>query len=834
MRSNDIRFNGQAATVKHHSARGRITRNSGNFTRGSQLLASQYKMTWAGIQVPIWIWLGTFIVLFNIFVWLGLAEHEFQLDLMKLYSAVWTWVGADKFHLINLTLPSGIVTKVPIGYVPYEPHVVHAWAKTVKIFLTTLVMSVFIAAPLIMWFIMWANKRGRDMLQERHNRGAMLVENDVLLNAVRAHNAKNFRKECAEHDPPFDPARVAKAPVIDRVDQGIHVPYRIAGIPYPWRLEQSHTMLIGTTGTGKTTQLRSHVSQIRARGHRAVIFDLTGAFVESFYDPETDVILNPMDERCAPWTLFDECRNYADFVSAAAALIPSHPEDKEPFWQNAARMLFIEMCLKLQEDGEGNNAAIAHHLMQADLKKIHAKLEDTVAAPLTTEKAARMAKSIRSVLNVNGQALRFMPDPVKGGPPAFSIRDWIATDNRDGSIMFITGSYNDLEMTRGLFTLWIDLAVNNLMRLPKTRDLRTWYLFDEVHALHALPGIEHGLQSARNFGGAFVLGIHSFDKLVATYGLQNATALTGLARTKLILATADRTTAEKCSEFIGNREVRQMDEAYSYGYNNTRDASTLTPRTAIEPLVLPDDINNLPSLHGFVKFPDGFPASRIELKIRSYPEIAPGAVPRKDFKPTEYVSPQDRRRRNESADEGGEGGREHTPTRPVGGVEEREEEEQQKTQSEAGHARSEAEKAAAAMEVIAAPPVVVDQIQIAQANKAAGGTEPGQSADGRTASNAETARGTHGQLNLDAKLTGMGMSLIDNRTAAQGAEQTRSNPDMHSHEGPSNRSDGDRHEDQSTRELRDGFATDRTEDHHHRHHGHDRSPEIDDDMDPEM
>ncbi|MFW2854405.1 type IV secretion system DNA-binding domain-containing protein [Sphingomonas sp. TX0543] len=43
----------------------------------------------------------------------------------------------------------------------------------------------------------------------------------------------------------------------------------------------------------------------------------------------------------------------------------------------------------------------------------------------TTEKAARMAELIRSVLNVNGQALRFMPDPVPGGLPAFSIRDWI-------------------------------------------------------------------------------------------------------------------------------------------------------------------------------------------------------------------------------------------------------------------------------------------------------------------------------------------------------------------------------------------------------------------------
>lgn len=44
------------------------------------------------------------------------------------------------------------------------------------------------------------------------------------------------------------------------------------------------------------------------------------------------------------------------------------------------------------------------------------------------------------------------------------------------------------------------------------------------------------------------------------------------------------------------------------------------------------------------------------------------------------------------------------------------------------------------------------------------------------------------------------------------------------------RFDGDRQEDQSVRELRDGFATDRNGDHHHRHHGHDHSPEIDDDM----
>src|SRR3546814_9756780 len=76
-----------------------------------------------------------------------------------------------------------------------------------------------------------------------------------------------------------------------------------------------------------------------------------------------------------------------------------------------------------------------------------------------------------------------------------------------------------------------------------------------------------------------------------------------------------------------------MDEAYSYGYNNTRDASTLTPRKQVEPLVLPDDITNLPALHGYVKYPDGFPAGRIKLEWKRYPVVAEGFMPRANVQP---------------------------------------------------------------------------------------------------------------------------------------------------------------------------------------------------------
>jgi hypothetical protein len=147
--------------------------------------------------------------------------------------------------------------------------------------------------------------------------------------------------------------------------------------------------------------------------------------------------------------------------------------------------------------------------------------------------------------------------------------------------------------------------------------------------------------------------MHSFDKLAETYGEEGAINLASLARTKLILATADKNTAEVCSNFIGFREVRETDEAYSIGASRSRDAATITPRTEVKPLVIPDDIMNLPSLHGYVKFPEGFPAARIRLLWRDYPKIAEPFLRKTDMQLAAYV-PQ--RGGDEEAGAGGDGG----------------------------------------------------------------------------------------------------------------------------------------------------------------------------------
>ena len=815
MRRDDIRFSGKGATIQHHSARGKVTRNAGNFTRGSQLVTHEFWMWFAGIKIPLLIWFLVFSLALATTISLSLSTPEIHLVLMRMYSGLWSLMLLDPSKVIHLTLPNGMIRPTLMGAVPYDPYVASASAKALRCLLGSAFMAIFIAAPLSIWFIEFSRKRGKSILEERHERGAMLVEREVLRAEVRAHNGNRFAYECSRLDPPCNPEDIL---ILNRQQKralGVHQPYVIAGIPYPWRLEQSHTMLIGTTGAGKTTQLRSLVTQLRERGQNAVIFDLTGAFVEAFYNPETDTILNPMDQRCVPWTIFNDCELYADFLTAATALIPSHPDEKEPFWQNAARTLFVEICMKLKADGEMSNAAIAHHLMTANLKQIHAKLKDTVAAPLTAETAARMAESIRSVFNTNANAIRYIPDPSQEKPGSFSIKAWIKA-SEPGSILFITSSYSDMNFTRMLLTLWTDMAVTAQMTLPRTRDLRTWFLFDEVNALHALPAIGNGLQTARNYGGAFVLGIHSFAKLEETYGEKGATNLAGLARTKLILATADYQSAERCAEFIGNREVRQMDEAYSYGYNNTRDASTLTPRKAIEPLVIPDDITNLPSMHGFIKFPDGFPAARIKLQWKDYPEVAPGFMRVTSMEPTPYRPPETKRpaSRPDSAEGGSEGGPESLPPTRRAEVEETEQEATEalaKAEStDKADGRSEAEKAADAMLVQSE---VAKTIAPSNDNRAEGPTKDGDADDGqpRTAGLSSMARLT--QITSD--------QTEINREQAKEAltEKTLGKQDRA------------RPEEQITRETREGAGTDQKDQghNHNREASHD-TPAIDDDF----
>src|SRR3546814_5427275 len=87
-----------------------------------------------------------------------------------------------------------------------------------------------------------------------------------------------------------------------------------------------------------------------------------------------------------------------------------------------------------------------------------------------------------------------------------------------------------------LLTLWLDTAMNTLMTMERTPDLRVWFLIDELGALHRLPALEKGLQTARDFGGAIVTGVHAFATPTEVYGEhmrseEHTSELTSIMRT---------------------------------------------------------------------------------------------------------------------------------------------------------------------------------------------------------------------------------------------------------------------------------------------------------------
>ncbi|MBN9990735.1 type IV secretion system DNA-binding domain-containing protein, partial [Listeria monocytogenes] len=74
---------------------------------------------------------------------------------------------------------------------------------------------------------------------------------------------------------------------------------------------------------------------IRKRKRRAIVYDTAGTFVEKFYRPGIDVLLNPLDARADCWSPWVDVPRDYHYDQIAESTIPDKTGD--PFWAKAAR-----------------------------------------------------------------------------------------------------------------------------------------------------------------------------------------------------------------------------------------------------------------------------------------------------------------------------------------------------------------------------------------------------------------------------------------------------------------------------------------------------------------
>jgi len=168
------------------------------------------------------------------------------------------------------------------------------------------------------------------------------------------------------------------ASLIKREDQASDLSF--GELPLLKNKESSHILITGTTGSGKTNSFHGLLPQVRRRGDRAVILDVTGDYVARYYNKKTDIILNPLDERSLPWNPWADCHLDSHYDVLAESLIQPKGGNSDPFWDKASRALLKTALRKYAYHKKNNIGELTAFLMNSEDKEFEKFFKGTEAA----------------------------------------------------------------------------------------------------------------------------------------------------------------------------------------------------------------------------------------------------------------------------------------------------------------------------------------------------------------------------------------------------------------------------------------------------------------------
>ena len=186
----------------------------------------------------------------------------------------------------------------------------------------------------------------------------------------------------------------------------------------PKRLEASHILMMGDTGSGKSNAIRQLLRQVRERGESAIVYDPAMDFVSEFYSPARgDLILNPLDQRCPYWGLGDEIDRDETATTIAAAFLPEKEYEKE-FFTDGPRRILAHLLKRRPQPRDVLR-------MMADPSQIEFAVKGTPLAALLDAGAPAQRAGVLASLNMVADSLELLPE-WEHTRPTFATAEWYA------------------------------------------------------------------------------------------------------------------------------------------------------------------------------------------------------------------------------------------------------------------------------------------------------------------------------------------------------------------------------------------------------------------------
>ncbi|MGA2891015.1 MAG: type IV secretion system DNA-binding domain-containing protein [Terracidiphilus sp.] len=375
----------------------------------------------------------------------------------------------------------------------------------------------------------------------------------------------------------------------------------------PRDAENKHFLIVGDTGSGKSSIIRQMLYQVDARGDSAIVYDPACEFVKQFYDPHRgDIVLNPLDSRMPYWNPSKELRRKAEAKALAVSLY--QPEGvTNRFFVEAPQKIFAHLLSYLPTPEDLIK-------WMSDPAEIDRRVKGTEYWMLIDPKAPQQRTGVLGSLNMSADSFRLLPRQDE------TASVWTATkwaETRRGWI-FITSRPTMREALRPLISLWIDTLVLRLLNEPMPDQKPVWFVIDELASLQRLPQLHTAITENRKSQNPVILGFQGRSQMEARYG-EDSEAMLSQPATKIFLRTTEPRAAKWVSEAIGEVEIERLRETH---YDGSRAGKNFALDRQTEPLVLPSEVSGLDDLRGFLKY--GNNVARFSFPFIALEEKSPG------------------------------------------------------------------------------------------------------------------------------------------------------------------------------------------------------------------
>ena len=373
--------------------------------------------------------------------------------------------------------------------------------------------------------------------------------------------------------------------------------------------EAKHLLVVGATGSGKSTLINELLHGAFRRADRAIIVDPNGHALERF-GTSGDLVLNPFDTRSPGWSIFNELRKSYDYERLAKSLIPDSDEPTAQQWHGYAQQLAAETMRALSRNGDMTTERLLFWLTQAPNEDLKTLLAGSPMVGLFNEGADKALGSTKFIITTYISCHQYLR------PGDFSLRNWLEAEKGN---LFITWHEGMVDSLRPLVSAWADILIATILTSRTVNPQRLWLVLDELASLNQLNSLEAGLTKGRKHGLQIVAGVQAMSQLDSRYGIHNARSLRSCFSNLVALggSTSDPHTARELSDGLGQFEVERTVTTISES-DGKRSTST-TRQRSVEQALLPSELTGLQPLEGFLKFAGNAPIAKFTLVHREYP-----------------------------------------------------------------------------------------------------------------------------------------------------------------------------------------------------------------------